>query len=150
MLKIITDIPFHGKPQAIPAVKTGKLTSDLHLSFLSSKSNPKTHSQLYTWLCAFHTLFPHLQWITKVFSSKLPLHPSYCSTLQLQQAFPGNPSVKPVKEASRPAKPVGKPHSFTVYHPYPAHKSHQQLCSGLSTLSAPIPRLPCRSWWTMS
>lgn len=41
MFIIIIDTPSHGKPQAIPAVKTGKLTSDLHLSFLSSKSNPQ-------------------------------------------------------------------------------------------------------------
>lgn len=95
---------------------TSRLTADLHLfPHLLQIQSPS----LISSSTGDHQLRPYCPFcpitcgtMQKFFN--LPPHSSHCPSPQLQQAFPGNLSAMPAREAHRPAKQVGELQIFTL------------------------------------
>lgn len=133
------------------ASEAGDLTAALHLSLPSSKSSPSFSllSLYQTTCCNFFCLSFH--WITQFFSANFPLT-SCCYPSSPLSPVPGNSPAKPAREESRPSKQEGKFYiSFLILsfksNPQVTFSAMQQpSCGALSSLSAPVPRGPNRSW----
>lgn len=72
--------------------EAGRLTTDLHLFLLFSKSKDLTSSLVLqkTICCSLAFFSPHLHLIVQIFSFNLASHSSCYHRSQLQQAFPEN------------------------------------------------------------